>query len=462
MKKKSKIIIASSVGIVGVLFLIIFLVVSHYFKDKFYFHTNINGIPCAGMTVEEVEELLRNRTENFKIDISTKSGEVYTIEAADIQYQYSSDGSIQRLKKMQNPYHWISSYFKKDKSHHVSIHTTFDLQRYQKVFESLPVFDEDKVQNPKDAYVTYEDGEYSIVEEEEGNKVLPYVLYHQLIRAIKNGDTKVSLERIGAYEKPGITKNVTKLIDYKERLNRVTQARITYDFGDTKEVLDRSVLSQWVKINPYGGVYLDVTPLKEYIGTLASTYDTYNLPKEFKTHDGSMVTVRATKFGHQMDQEEELKILVEKIELGAIEEREPVYIHQTESRYNSGLGDTYVEIDMTNQRMWFYKDGVEVVSSDIVTGNLQAGYRTPEGTYKLYYKTPNTVLRGEDYASPVKYWMPFNGGIGLHDASWRWKFGGEIYKTGGSHGCINMPTEEAGRLYEQITAGTPIICYYRK
>ena len=56
--------------------------------------------------------------------------------------------------------------------------------------------------------------------------------------------------------------------------------------------------------------------------------------------------------------------------------------------------------------------------------------------------------------------MPFNGGIGLHDANWRKTFGGTIYKTNGSHGCVNLPPAVAKTIYENISAGDPVLCYH--
>ena len=55
--------------------------------------------------------------------------------------------------------------------------------------------------------------------------------------------------------------------------------------------------------------------------------------------------------------------------------------------------------------------------------------------------------------------MPFNGGIGLHDATWRSKFGGDIYVTNGSHGCINLPKDKAEKIYDIIDKNMPIIVY---
>lgn len=85
---------------------------------------------------------------------------------------------------------------------------------------------------------------------------------------------------------------------------------------------------------------------------------------------------------------------------------------------------------------------------------------TPGGIYRLKYIERYAVLRGPGYAAPVDFWMPFNGGIGMHDATWRSRFGGEIYTYDGSHGCINCPYYLAEAIYDNIEAGTPVICYY--
>ena len=103
----------------------------------------------------------------------------------------------------------------------------------------------------------------------------------------------------------------------------------------------------------------------------------------------------------------------------------------------------------------------------IVTGKPSRGDATPQGVYILKYKEKNTTLRGPkkedrsyEWESPVTYWMPFNGGIGLHDASWRSSFGGTIYIYSGSHGCINLPGKKAAKIYEMIDKETPIVCVY--
>ena len=105
------------------------------------------------------------------------------------------------------------------------------------------------------------------------------------------------------------------------------------------------------------------------------------------------------------------------------------------------------------------------VDSDVVTG-LSYQYPTPKGVYAIYAMQKNRILRGQqlpdgtfEYETPVSYWMPFYRGYGLHDATWRGAFGGTIYKTGGSHGCVNLPLDVAGRLYDVLEVDTPVIVF---
>ncbi|MEI3186586.1 MAG: L,D-transpeptidase [Lachnospiraceae bacterium] len=138
----------------------------------------------------------------------------------------------------------------------------------------------------------------------------------------------------------------------------------------------------------------------------------------------------------------------------------PQYSQKAASHDGNDYGSTYVEINLTAQHLYFYKGGSLVVQSDFVSGNESKGWSTPAGAYPLTYKQRNATLKGENYSTPVSYWMPFNGGIGLHDAYWRSSFGGTIYKTNGSHGCINLPPAVAKTIYENISAGTAVLCYH--
>lgn len=118
----------------------------------------------------------------------------------------------------------------------------------------------------------------------------------------------------------------------------------------------------------------------------------------------------------------------------------------------------YIKISIDAQKIWLYKNDALVLESNIVTGNMGTN-DTPRGKFKIYSKARNTYLKGADYVSYVNYWMAIHGGIGLHDASWRSEFGGDIYTTNGSHGCINLPSNVAATIYEIANVGTIVEVY---
>ena len=131
----------------------------------------------------------------------------------------------------------------------------------------------------------------------------------------------------------------------------------------------------------------------------------------------------------------------------------------TSGAYSKSVGGTYVEISISAQHMWVYKNGNLVVSTDVVTGNNDGAHNTPKGFHKIYSRARNTTLSGPGYSSFVEYWMAFCGGCGIHDASWRSSFGGNIYNGNGSHGCVNTPRSAVVKVWENTTVGTPVIIY---
>ena len=202
--------------------------------------------------------------------------------------------------------------------------------------------------------------------------------------------------------------------------------------------------------------------LKEYVHQLAVKYDTYGSERDFRTAEGNMIKVKGGDYGWVIYEEKEVEALRADIEAGREVIREPEYLYRGYDREENDIGDTYVEVDLTKQRMCFYLNGTLLVDTPVVTGTQNKKYATPTGVYALDNKKSPAVLKGEDYASPVTYWMPFKGNsVGLHDASWQSAFGGNRYATGyGSHGCINLPIGAAAELYGMIEPGDVVVVHY--
>lgn len=234
---------------------------------------------------------------------------------------------------------------------------------------------------------------------------------------------------------------------------------ITYQFGDQSEVLDNDRILSWLKEQEDGNVAIDEQQAKAFVKELAEKYDTAYTTRTFHTTGGRDIQIAQGDYGWRIDQEAETKHLLELLAAKQSAVCEPIYAQTAAVHAKNDWGTTYVEVSLTDQYLWLYKDGHCILESYFVSGNPTRGHATPKGIYGLTYKTRDATLSGEGYDSKVKYWMPFNRNVGLHDAPWRKTFGGQIYRNNGSHGCINLPPANAAKIYENVDKNTPVIVY---
>ena len=119
--------------------------------------------------------------------------------------------------------------------------------------------------------------------------------------------------------------------------------------------------------------------------------------------------------------------------------------------------NTYIIVSIGDQWLTYYQLGKIVLETPVVTGK---NGNTPYGSYYVNNKARGVTLKGPEddpYESFVYYWIPFIGSsVGMHDATWRWRFGGDIYTYDPSHGCVNMPLDKAEDLYYMVEIGTPV------
>lgn len=243
--------------------------------------------------------------------------------------------------------------------------------------------------------------------------------------------------------------------------------RIVYQAGDSWVLLEAEDVIDWVRYWPDGHWDIDDEKIADFIAGLCQRFDTWDNYKILETTPGigipsRKIQVAAGAYGWRVDRQTETQEISEMLRTNQTNLHE---LHFSSEAAEWGepyedYGDSYIEIDLTRQRLWLYLDGKRELSSDIVSGLMNTDRQTPGGAYAIYYKQSPAVLTGPDYSSPVSYWMPFNGGIGLHDATWQSSFGGDACYYRGSHGCINLPLDVAGQIYEMVETGFPVLCYY--
>lgn len=230
-------------------------------------------------------------------------------------------------------------------------------------------------------------------------------------------------------------------------------------FGKEKEVLTSEDLASWVMEEDHTST-LSTEALLTYAQTLADKYDTQGHARKFMTSYGKEITLYKGNFGWKLDVEATAEAIKEAANYHRQRYVKPIWTHEGVGfTRGNDIGDSYVEIDLVNQKVWLYQNGEQLLATECVSGTYGTDRQTPGGVYAIYYKQSPAVLRGADYESPVTYWMPFNGGIGLHDANWRSDFGGDIFRYNGSHGCINLPTSAAKLIYQTTSVGYPVVCY---
>jgi hypothetical protein len=208
-----------------------------------------------------------------------------------------------------------------------------------------------------------------------------------------------------------------------------------------------------------GNIIVSESALYEGVQELCGQYSTVGGSRSFYTSSGKTITIDGGTYGNKIDSNNEFEYLISSIIKGIKETHEPTYEQVAASKGSDDIGNTYVEISIEDQHLYYYKDGILMLSCDIVTGNVARGRDTPTGVFYVYGKARNRYLRGRGYVSFVKFWMPVYKGVGMHDASWRDEFGGDIYQNEGSHGCINLPTDKAEELYGYVEIGTPVVIY---
>lgn len=428
--------------------------------------TVINGIPVSGMTPQDAKSYMEGFFNgNYTLKLRDKNGNKETIRDTDIGLEMQVTGDIGAVLTDQNA-RGRENGPGIDNKYQVDAKMVYDEGRLDAILSELSCV---KNGTPTtDAYISaYEEGkDFSIIPEVQGTEIDMDRLKEAVRNALDNRTSLVSLTDTGCYKQVSVKSDNEELNRLCSNMNRFKDVTITYTFGDQKELLAGTEIAKWINGGTGTGMAIDEQKAAAYIKSLADKYDTYGKPHVYKSTSGREVTINGN-YGWQINQQEELVALKNMINNCSSQTREPAYSQTAASRNGYDFGNTYVEIDMGEQKLYMYKDGECIVNTPIVTGNVSKNYTTPEGLYTLYYKERNRILRGPkladgsySYESPVSYWMPFNGGIGLHDATWRGKFGGTIYKTNGSHGCINMPLNAAKTVYENVYKNIPILCFY--
>lgn len=451
-----------TLAVILIILVLIYIGGARYFSSHFMFHTTVNGEDVSLLTQSQFNDRISQRGSDYKLTITGRDSASGVIDGKDIDYRAEATDEEKTLVARQNEWSWPVTIFSGN-----SISTaggfTYDSDKLDKAIDSLSMMQADNMTAPKDASIEITDDGYTVQKEEAGTTLKTDQVKSEIEQAVSDGKTQLQLTD-DDYEAPAVTADSSQITDITDQLDKYENATVTYDIDGADEKLDKGQILGMLDIDTEKGtVSVNEDAVTSYVQTLASKYNTYGSERQFKTHDGSTVTIGGGDYGYVVSKSGEKEELIKDLESGQPTEREPVYEQKGLMRSSDGndIGNTYLEIDYTNQHIYYYKDGTLQLDSDIVSGNTSVGNGSPDGIFTIKYKKSPATLVGEDYSSDVTYFIVFSYNVGVHDASWRSAFGGTIYQTSGSHGCINVPKSFAASLYSTIEDGTPVVAYYR-
>ncbi len=437
----------------------VYLGVSYYYSSHFFPKTVINGLNCAGLSVDQVKEKIQSQILSYTLTLEERGGQTEQLTGDQLQLKYVDDRKVEALMEEQNPFTW-PIYIVKQNNHEMAANISYSEETMTQLLDALQCFQPENVTAPEDAKITDNGTAFEITPEVEGNTLKREETEQAVREAIDTGKSELNFEEAGLYEAPSVRSDDETLNNQVTQMNSLTAANLTYDFVDRQYVVNRDVIKEWLTQDAEGNYTIDETQAAAWVRQMAYETDTFGLAHTFKTSLGPTIELKAGgDYGWVINKDKTTAALVEAVKAGTQGAIEPVYLYSANDRSQNDIGGTYVEICISQQKMWCYKDGQLVVETPVVTGSHATGYDTPAGSvWAIDGKKSDYDFTL--YTAHVMFWLPFNDQVGIHDSSWRSEYGGDIYLTNGSHGCVNTPYDAAEKIFNTVGIGDPVIVYY--
>ncbi|WP_270841389.1 L,D-transpeptidase family protein [Mediterraneibacter faecis] len=446
---------------------IVYLAISVFFMSHFYINTQINGKNFSGKNAAAVENYIKNQVADYKLTIVEQNNMTDAIEGSDISLVYKENSDIEDALKKQNAFLWPQAFFLKS-SAEVTIEVGYDEAALESKIEAVQALNQEQT-DPQSAYPKYDGNSFVVEPEVYGTKVDVDTFTAKVKDAITNFKSELNMMDEKCYAMPKYTSESPEVQKACDAMNNYLKASITYKMTNQDVVVNKDLISGWVTYDEDMNATLDESKVKEWLREFGKTYDTVGTTRSITTPGGKTVDVSGGTYGWSVDEAAELTALVDSIKKGEVAEKEPAYAQTAATHDAQDWGTTYLEVDIPAQHMWYVVNGAVQLETDVVTGLPTPERETPTGVYSILEMKRDKVLTGTInpstgkpiYQTQVAYWMRVTWtGIGFHDAIWQSAFGGNRYQTSaGSHGCINMPLDQAASLYGMLSMGTPVIIH---
>ena len=404
---------------------------------------SLGGVDLTGMTLEQAAQALNEAAAAYKLALSV-NGTGLTVSAEELELALDQEALAKYLEAVQNGTELPDKLF------------TYSGSKLRSLIS-------DKLNTaPKNATVSYNSSrkQFAAAAGENGTEVDAAAAESAAAAAIGMLEPSVQVKADVKKIAPEYTVDSDKVKSAVNTANGYLKTSLSYTYSpeggaSSTVALSAADLASFVSISESMGVSISKSKIESYVSRMSDKHSGSDYKAAFQTTGGGTIGTTVTYYGQRINKSAMTDDIYKCVTEGISGTRTAPYSAKSSKPY----GGNYVEVNLSSQKLWVYKNGEQVVSTSLVSGSVAEGHRTPTGVYSIYSKQTDRYLTGADYRSFVHYWMPFLGGYGLHDASWRSSFGGDIYLYDGSHGCVNLPSSAAKKVYNNVSVGTKVILY---
>jgi lipoprotein-anchoring transpeptidase ErfK/SrfK len=439
-------------------------VMSFYQATHFNPKVKVNGIEVGGLTAEKALEKLETAILSNVVYV----GEQQIIDGKDTQLGFAENDLPEVKKLLKSQWTFFPKFGTKEYSLTPSKQDPYRSVSLKEELEQKLISLNQNLKAPTDAQVKLEQGEIVVTKGISGEQ---YDI-EGLLKDFQSQNFSSEVHLKPALIQP-LTEESTTIINEKKKLEALLQHTVDYKVQDKVHSLKGSDFIKNASVTKDMNVTLDPSDLKNKIAEINNAQSTLGKNFTFKTHSGSDIPVKGEGYGWALDVEKETALVQAAFEKGE-KSISASNIHGNgwsnegygyETTTNNGIGDTYAEVSIAEQRIWIYKNGQLVLTTNVVTGKHSTGEDTSKGVWYILFKRTPYTLKGSavgkaDYAVEVDYWAPFtNSGQGFHDAGWRTNWNSNAYLTQGSGGCVNVSPSVMKAVYDNLNVYDPVVVY---
>lgn len=493
MSKKKKIGIALGIILVGINGIILFCLI--YYSDRWYPGTTVNGLEVSGQTMEESKRYLLEKCRNYTLTVTGREDVSLTISGADINYTVHAGDEWEKTYTDQHDNSGLPSVGGQDYT--VKLAVTYDEEALRRLIagsELVQGSEEHPIVKPMSAYVVYnaEKCQYICGKEVDGNQLNQEAFFEAVKTALETGRSEMDIRDDelykGVYEAPGVTSEDEELQNEIFLCNNAMLRYIRWNMGDgmTEEITPEQIAG-WI-IYKKGKVTYDNEGIAAWVKRFCRKYQTVGKTRTIQSHTGKKVKIVGGDYGWQTDYDRTLKqvkkALAKNIKRSSTEaymenpseenkkavtiKREPLYLntaYQRNSKDPSKDWDpkNYTEISLSEQKVYVFRKGKVAFSCRCISGLPVKDRATRTGAYFVKEHRPEYTMTGDDYRTHVKHWVRITWtGTGFHPATWQpWsRWTKTMYKTKGSHGCLNLEPSDAEKIYNMVKYREAVFIHY--